>query len=57
MHRTDEPNDPDIRSFGGDHAKCDQLNELLCQKAGFDECYDVSLHISSLLVKHHLISC
>lgn len=29
-------------SFKGDHAKCDQLNELLCKKAGFEECYDVS---------------
>ncbi|RYP08398.1 hypothetical protein DL764_001967 [Monosporascus ibericus] len=31
-----------LEIFGGDHAKCDQLNELLCQKAGFDECYDIS---------------
>lgn len=31
-----------IFSFGGDHEKCDKLNELLCQKAGFEECYDVS---------------
>ena len=32
----------DMFSFGGDHDKCDKLNELLCQKAGFEECYDVS---------------
>ncbi|POR39472.1 Adenylosuccinate lyase [Tolypocladium paradoxum] len=31
-----------LEIFGGDHAKCDQLNELICQKAGFDECYDIS---------------
>lgn len=28
--------------FGGDTLKCDQLNELLCKKAGFSGCYDVS---------------
>lgn len=28
-----------IYSFGGDHAKCDELNVLLCQKAGFKDCY------------------
>ena len=33
----------DLGSFHGDHTKCDQLNELLCEKAGFEECYDVSL--------------
>ncbi|KAL7626039.1 hypothetical protein AAE478_002809 [Parahypoxylon ruwenzoriense] len=26
----------------GDSSKCDKLNELLCQKAGFPDCYDVS---------------
>ncbi|KAH8175583.1 lyase domain-containing protein [Sarocladium implicatum] len=31
-----------LEIFKGDHAKCDQLNELLCKKAGFDECYDIS---------------
>lgn len=28
-----------IYSFGGEAAKCDKLNELLCQKAGFSACY------------------
>lgn len=28
--------------FGDDTAKCDKLNELLCKKAGFSGCYDVS---------------
>ncbi|RYP11180.1 hypothetical protein DL765_007867 [Monosporascus sp. GIB2] len=28
--------------FGGDSAKCDELNKLLCQKAGFKDCYPVS---------------
>ncbi|ELR09500.1 adenylosuccinase ade13 [Pseudogymnoascus destructans] len=28
--------------FGDDTAKCDKLNELLCKKTGFSECYDVS---------------
>ena len=32
-----------LEIFGGDHAKCDLLNELLCQKAGFEECYEVSI--------------
>ncbi|KAF5720977.1 adenylosuccinate lyase [Fusarium mundagurra] len=31
-----------LEIFGGDHDKCDKLNELLCQKAGFEECYDIS---------------
>lgn len=31
-----------LEIFGGDGAKCDQLNELLCKKAGFPACYDVS---------------
>ncbi|KAJ3545487.1 hypothetical protein NM208_g2484 [Fusarium decemcellulare] len=31
-----------LEIFGGDASKCDQLNELLCQKAGFSGCYDVS---------------
>ncbi|KAF2666907.1 Adenylosuccinate lyase [Microthyrium microscopicum] len=31
-----------LEIFDGDHGKCDQLNELLCQKAGFKECYDIS---------------
>ncbi|RMZ77611.1 hypothetical protein DV737_g4253, partial [Chaetothyriales sp. CBS 132003] len=31
-----------LEIFGGDGSKCDQLNELLCQKAGFPGCYDVS---------------
>ncbi|KAB5563047.1 L-Aspartase-like protein [Coniochaeta sp. 2T2.1] len=31
-----------LEIFHGDHAKCDQLNELLCEKAGFEECYDIS---------------
>ncbi|KEZ46136.1 hypothetical protein SAPIO_CDS0998 [Scedosporium apiospermum] len=28
--------------FEGDASKCDQLNELLCQKFGFPSCYDIS---------------
>src|SRR5690606_22876178 len=28
--------------FNGDAAKCDRLNELLCEKTGFPACYDVS---------------
>jgi adenylosuccinate lyase len=28
--------------FEGDAAKCDQLNDLLCAKFGFPDCYDVS---------------
>ncbi|KAH8705663.1 adenylosuccinate lyase [Talaromyces proteolyticus] len=31
-----------LEIFGGDGSKCDQLNELLCQKTGFAGCYDVS---------------
>jgi adenylosuccinate lyase len=31
-----------LEIFDGDVAKCDQLNELLCKKAGFPGCYDVS---------------
>ena len=31
-----------LEIFGGDASKCDRLNELLCQKAGFTACYDVS---------------
>ncbi|KAL6904773.1 adenylosuccinate lyase [Trichoderma evansii] len=31
-----------LEIFGGDHAKCDELNVLLCQKAGFKDCYPVS---------------
>ncbi|RYP77245.1 hypothetical protein DL771_001294 [Monosporascus sp. 5C6A] len=29
----------DIYSFGGNSAKCDELNKLLCQKANFKDCY------------------
>jgi adenylosuccinate lyase len=28
--------------FKGDEEKCDKLNELLCKKFGFPDCYDVS---------------
>ena len=28
--------------FQGDTAKIDQLNKILCEKAGFDSCYDIS---------------
>lgn len=28
--------------FHGDGAKIDKLNELLCKKAGFPKCYDIS---------------
>ena len=28
--------------FGDDTAKIDQLNEILCKKAGFPSCYDIS---------------
>ncbi|RYP51291.1 hypothetical protein DL769_010834 [Monosporascus sp. CRB-8-3] len=31
-----------VSIFEGDTSKCDQLNELLCQKFGFPSCYDVS---------------
>ncbi|RYP36836.1 hypothetical protein DL767_003226 [Monosporascus sp. MG133] len=31
-----------VSIFEGDTSKCDQLNELLCQKFGFSSCYDVS---------------
>jgi len=31
-----------LEIFGGDSEKCDQLNELLCKKAGFPGCYAVS---------------
>ncbi|KAJ4246283.1 hypothetical protein ACHAPJ_011747 [Fusarium lateritium] len=31
-----------LEIFNGDGSKCDQLNELLCKKAGFPSCYDVS---------------
>ncbi|PKS08423.1 hypothetical protein jhhlp_005134 [Lomentospora prolificans] len=31
-----------LEIFNGDASKCDQLNELLCKKAGFPGCYDVS---------------
>ena len=28
--------------FHGDGSKIDELNEILCQKAGFPACYDIS---------------
>lgn len=28
--------------FNGDTAKIDKLNEILCEKAGFPRCYDIS---------------
>ncbi|KAG5971763.1 hypothetical protein E4U55_001092 [Claviceps digitariae] len=31
-----------LEIFQGDHAKCDKLNELLCEKFGFPGCYDIS---------------
>ncbi|RKU49688.1 adenylosuccinase ade13 [Coniochaeta pulveracea] len=31
-----------LEIFQGDSAKCDKLNELLCEKFGFPGCYDVS---------------
>ncbi|KAM3504451.1 hypothetical protein MY11210_008349 [Beauveria gryllotalpidicola] len=31
-----------LEIFQGDSAKCDELNELLCNKFGFPSCYDVS---------------
>ncbi|KNG44702.1 adenylosuccinate lyase [Stemphylium lycopersici] len=31
-----------LEIFNGDSKKCDQLNELLCKKAGFPSCYAVS---------------
>ncbi|KAM0242160.1 hypothetical protein ACHAP5_007315 [Fusarium lateritium] len=31
-----------LEIFNGDASKCDQLNELLCKKAGFPGCYEVS---------------
>lgn len=31
-----------LEIFGGDTSKCDDLNKLLCKKAGFSGCYEVS---------------
>ncbi|KAI0151584.1 adenylosuccinate lyase [Xylariaceae sp. FL1272] len=31
-----------LEIFNGDSTKCDELNKLLCQKAGFPSCYPVS---------------
>ncbi|KND93900.1 Adenylosuccinate lyase [Tolypocladium ophioglossoides CBS 100239] len=31
-----------LEIFQGDSAKCDKLNELICEKFGFAACYDVS---------------
>lgn len=31
-----------LEVFQGDSAKCDKLNDLLCEKFGFPSCYDVS---------------
>ncbi|KAK6531719.1 adenylosuccinase ade13, variant 2 [Orbilia ellipsospora] len=31
-----------LEIFNNDTSKCDKLNELLCKKAGFSSCYDVS---------------
>ncbi|KAK8121997.1 hypothetical protein PG984_010667 [Apiospora sp. TS-2023a] len=31
-----------LEIFQGDSAKCDKLNELLCEKFGFPACYDLS---------------
>ncbi|KAF1810646.1 Adenylosuccinate lyase [Eremomyces bilateralis CBS 781.70] len=31
-----------LEIFGGDGAKCDELNKLLCKKTGFPSCYDIS---------------
>ncbi|KAG9187346.1 adenylosuccinate lyase [Alternaria panax] len=31
-----------LEIFNGDSKKCDQLNELLCKKAGFPSCYAIS---------------
>jgi adenylosuccinate lyase len=31
-----------LEIFDGDSSKCDKLNELLCKKAGFSGCYDIS---------------
>ncbi|KAI8666378.1 Adenylosuccinate lyase [Fusarium keratoplasticum] len=31
-----------LEIFQGDSAKCDKLNDLLCEKFGFPACYDVS---------------
>ncbi|RYP91289.1 hypothetical protein DL770_002607 [Monosporascus sp. CRB-9-2] len=31
-----------LEIFGGNSAKCDELNKLLCQKANFKDCYAVS---------------
>ena len=28
--------------FHGDTSKIDRLNEILCEKAGFEACYDIS---------------
>lgn len=31
-----------LEVFQGDSSKVDQLNEILCRKAGFPSCYDIS---------------
>ena len=31
-----------VEIFHGDTSKIDRLNEILCQKAGFSACYDIS---------------
>ncbi|KAK5992862.1 Adenylosuccinate lyase [Cladobotryum mycophilum] len=40
-----------LEIFGGDSAKCDELNKLLCQKAGFKDCYVSSKHRRDDLVQ------
>lgn len=38
--------------FHGDQAKIDQLNEILCKKAGFPSCYDISTQTYTRKVDH-----
>jgi hypothetical protein len=34
-----------LEIFHGDGSKIDALNEILCQKAGFPECFDIPLRL------------
>ncbi|CAD6594391.1 MAG: adenylosuccinase ade13 [Alectoria sarmentosa] len=45
-----------LEIFGGDASKCDRLNELLCQKAGFTACYDVSAQTYTRKVDLELVN-
>jgi adenylosuccinate lyase len=40
--------------FQGDTAKIDRLNEILCEKAGFPACYDISTQTYTRKVDHRI---